>query len=265
MQKQHDAPSVGPARLQGRRALITGAASGIGLATAERLSAEGARVALVDVRGDDARAAASGVGGESIGLACDVGDELSVRAAVDATIERFQGLDIVVTCAGITRSSDTHTCALEEWDAVIRTNLTGTFLVLKHSIPHLLAGRGGAIVTVGSVASIVAASRAASYDASKGGVLQLTRAVAVEYVDGGIRANCVLPGVTRTHLAATSTALHGPMKTATSPPAASRVRIPMQRQADPSEIAGVVAFLVSDDASFITGAAIAADGGYTAV
>lgn len=254
-----------PRRLVGRRILVTGAASGIGLATAHRLAAEGAIVALADARPDAVVTAAAEVGPASVGLTCDVGSEPAVEQTVSAAVAALGGLDIVVTCAGIVRTNDTHLCSLDEWEAVIRVNLTGTFLVLKHCIPHLVTAGGGSIVTIGSVASVVAAGQTSSYDASKGGVLQLTRAVAVEYVDAGIRANCVLPGVVRTSLAATSKELHGPMGPAVNSSAALRLRIPMQRSAEPSEIAGVVAFLASDDASFVTGAAIAADGGYTAI
>ena len=156
--------------------------------------------------------------------------------------------------------------ALADWQLVISVNLTGVFLVVKHSLAHLLDAGGGAIVTVGSTASLVAAGRTASYDASKGGVLQFTRAVAVEYVDQGIRANCVCPGVVSTDLAAHSRALDAPLETGDGVPGPSgRLRVPMSRAADPSEIAAVVAFLCSDEASFLTGAAIPVDGGYTAI
>jgi len=148
---------------------------------------------------------------------------------------------------------------------VIGVNLTGVFLTLKHALPFLLEAGGGAIVTIGSTASLVAAGRTASYDASKGGVLQLTRAVAVEYAEQGIRANCVCPGVVRTDLAANSRVLDAPLSADDAAGPSTRLRIPMPRAADPSEIAAVVAFLCSDDASFLTGAAVPVDGGYTAI
>jgi NAD(P)-dependent dehydrogenase (short-subunit alcohol dehydrogenase family) len=124
---------------------------------------------------------------------------------------------------------------------------------------------GGAIVTIGSVSSVVAAGRTCAYDASKGGVLALTRSIAVENAEHGIRANCVLPGIVRTPLAANSVELYGQMSGDTSKLPVNRIRVPMERHADPSEIASVVAFLASEDASFMTGAAITADGGYTAI
>jgi NAD(P)-dependent dehydrogenase (short-subunit alcohol dehydrogenase family) len=254
-------------RLSGRRAVVTGAASGIGLASAIRLAAEGASVTLLDAREGSFDLASFGTdAGRVAGTArCDVGNESDVEAAVAAAADAMGGIDILVSAAGITRGGDTDGTPLEEWEAVIRVNLTGTFLCIKHTVPHLVSSGNAAIVTIGSVASLVAAGRSSSYDASKGGVLQLTRAVAVEYVERGVRANCVCPGMVRTGLAANSVALHGNSLTTSVAPPAERLRVPMSRYADASEIAAVVAFLASDDASFITGAAIAADGGYTAI
>ena len=175
------------------------------------------------------------------------------------------GVDILVSCAGIVRTGRTHELPLETWDALLQVNLTGTFLVLKHGIRLMRENGRGAIVTIGSVASVVAAGRTSAYDASKGGVLQLTRAVAVENADVGIRANCVLPGIVRTPLAENSAAIHGPMSGDASRLPTQRIQVPMARVAEADEVAAVVVFLVSDDASFITGAAIPVDGGYTAI
>jgi NAD(P)-dependent dehydrogenase (short-subunit alcohol dehydrogenase family) len=255
-------------RLDGRRALVTGAASGIGLATVQRLAAEGALVVMTDARPDAVAEAAQNVEPRSAVVAtmhCDVGDESDVADAVRRAAEALDGLDTLVCSAGITRAGGAATMVLDEWDAVIRVNLTGTFLTIKHALPHLIVAGSSAIVTVGSVASLVAAGRAVSYDASKGGVLQLTKGIAVEFAEQGVRANCVCPGITATGLAANSSALHGAAVADDGAPPYTRLRVPMSRAADAAEIASAITFLCSDDASFITGASLAVDGGYTAI
>ena len=254
--------------LAGRRALVTGAGSGIGEACARLLAAQGAAVAVVDVRQDAVdRVVADLTSSQAMaaGAACDVCSESGVTMAVETAVDRLGGLDFVVAAAGISRPGHTHQLSLDEWNAVIGVNLTGVFLTLKHTLPPLLAAGGGAIVTIGSVASLVGAGRVTSYDASKGGVLQLTRAIAAEYAENNIRANCVCPGVVATSLAENSERLYGPMGPPRERVPASRVNPPMGRAAHPDEIAAVVAFLCSDASSFMTGAAVPVDGGYTAV
>ena len=256
-------------RLAGRRALVTGAGSGIGRAVAHRLAAEGAAVGVLDVRGPAAKEVVdelTAAGAHAVAADADVGDESSVADATETVVDALGGLDTVVACAGLTHPASTHEMPLEAWDTMLRVNLTGVFLTIKHAVPHLIEAGGGSIVTIGSVASLVAAGQSSAYDASKGGVLQLTRAVAVEYVDDGIRANCVCPGVVATNLGRTSRAITGlaDASGARRPPA-DRLDVPMSRRADPSEIAAVVTFLCSDDASFVTGAAIPVDGGFTAI
>ena len=247
---------------------MTGAGSGIGKATALRLSAEGAHIALLDKRPGTSAAVAEEIiasGGHAVPFDGDVGDESTVQRAIDDASERFGGLDLVAACAGITIYSATDEMSLELWDVTIRVNLTGVFLCVKYSIPHLVAAGGGSIVTVGSVASLVAAGGSCAYDASKGAVLQFTRSIAAEYADRGIRANCVCPGVIVTDLASNSRTVANTASGSSRLPEGRRIERPIARPGQPSEVSSVIAFLCSDEASYITGAAIPVDGGHTAV
>jgi NAD(P)-dependent dehydrogenase (short-subunit alcohol dehydrogenase family) len=257
------------ARLSGRRALVTGGGSGIGRAVGIRLATEGASVGVIDVRPGAADAVAREItdrGGTACAAIGDVGDEDSLAAVVTGIASAFGGLDTVVACAGLAYPGTTHGTSLDAWETMLRVNLTGVFLTVKHALPHLLAAGGGSIVTIGSVASLVAAGQSSAYDASKGGVLQFTRAVAVEYVDHGIRANCVCPGLVATGLGVNSRAITDHTDASgRRRPAADRVDVPMSRASDPAEIAAAVAFLCSDDASFITGVGLPVDGGFTAI
>ena len=235
--------------LSGLRVMITGAAGGIGSAIVDRLHDEGAIVMGVDVVSPaDTRLAYAG--------ACDVTDEASVTAAFDAAVARTGGIDALVPAAGIQISKDTHDLTAEEFRTVIEVSALGTFLTTKYVIPAMLAAHSGRIVTFGSTAAVGSAPRLAAYAAAKGAVLQYSRSIAVEYAARGIRVNCICPGGTMT-----------PMMKQIE---AQRVgvdhfkeRHPIGRYAEPAEIAGTVAFLLSDDASFMVGAAVMVDGGYS--
>jgi 3-oxoacyl-[acyl-carrier protein] reductase len=260
-----------PGRLAGRRALVTGGGSGIGQAAALRVAAEGASVAVLDKRASLAEETAARIreaDGKALALTCDVGREEQVEAAAHAAVEAFGGIDCVFANAGTAGAGWIHEMALEDWEAVLRVNLTGVFLACKHAIPHLLAAGGGSIVTTGSIASVVvgAGGSAASYAASKGGVLQLTRQIAVDYGAQGIRANCVCPGAVATRLGVHAREDRAASRT---PPGDRLPRTlpntPLARAADPAELGAVVAFLFSADSSFMTGSAVMVDGGYTAI
>jgi NAD(P)-dependent dehydrogenase (short-subunit alcohol dehydrogenase family) len=256
-------------RNSGKRILVTGAGGGIGRAAAERLATDGARVVVMDLdQGAAARVEGDliGMGRRAKAVCSDVSDEDSLQRGMVEAVDYLGGLDSVVTCAGISLHASMNETSLDLWNLTIRVNLTGTFLTIKHSLPHLDAAGGGSIVTLGSLTSLVAGGRSASYDASKGGVLQLTRAVAAEWADRGVRANCVCPGGTNTELRANSLRIAEQRAiTTTQVRMGLRVESPMARAAEAHEIASVIAFLCSEDASFMTGAAIPVDGGYTAI
>lgn len=235
--------------LSGLTVMVTGAAGGIGAAVVERLSEEGAVVAGVDmVDPTGARLAHAG--------RCDVTDEASVAAAFGAAIDAIGPIDALVATAGIQISKDTHELTVEEFRSVLDVSVIGTFVTTKYVIPHMLAAGSGRIVTFGSTAAVRSAPRLAAYAAAKGAVLQYTRSIAVEYGARGIRSNCICPGGTMT-----------PMMKAIEAERTGvdhfKERHPIGRYAEPEEIAGTVAYLLSDDASFMLGATVMVDGGYS--
>ena len=247
--------------LEGQVAVITGAAQGIGAACAERLSQDGATVALWDL--DDARGGALAhrlreSGRRALYLHCDVSDKDDVDAAVDATLQALGRIDALVNNAGIFKAANFLDITAADWDAVIDVNLKGAFLVgqaVARAMAANPAGTGGAIVNMSSVNGVMAIPTIASYNVSKGGVNQLTRVMALALADQGIRVNAVAPGTIATELA--KNAVLG------SEEARQRImsRTPMKRLGEPGEIADVTAFLLSDASSYVTGEIVVVDGG----
>jgi NAD(P)-dependent dehydrogenase (short-subunit alcohol dehydrogenase family) len=244
-------------RLQDRVAVITGAASGIGLATARRFTADGAFVVAVDVD-DDRLAAIKGEVGDT--LTVDVSDEEAVRNLFDTVVARHGRVDIAFNNAGISPPDDDSILdtGLDAWERVQRVNLTSVYLCCRYAIPHMRKqGKGVIVNTASFVALVGAATSQISYTASKGGVLAMSRELGVQFAREGIRVNALCPGPVNTPLLAELFAK--------DPERAARrlVHVPMGRFAEPEEIAAAVAFLASDDASFITASSFIVDGGIT--
>lgn len=258
-------------RFIGKTAIVTGAASGIGRATAVRLAQGGAHLVLNDRNAAavqqvaDQLAEAHGV--QAIAIAGDVAREENAEAAASAADSRFGRIDILVNAAGIHHVGDIDEVSLDAWNGVIATNLTSMFLLARAAIPRMVRQQSGSIVNLGSVSSFVGQEMGGKstflYNVTKAGVKQLTTSLATRYAAEGIRVNCVCPGAVHTRMAISeeqeaNEGVRNAILTAMS------TGHPMARVAAPDEIAAAIAFLASDDASFITGTALPVDGGYLA-
>jgi NAD(P)-dependent dehydrogenase (short-subunit alcohol dehydrogenase family) len=253
-------------RLQDRVALITGGASGIGLATAERFLEEGARVVIADLSRESGEKAVAALGAKGHGrleaVACDVSRADAVARLVEGVVASHGRIDILFNNAGMFVPNELHDVGVEEWDEILRVNLTSVYLVSKHVLPHMLARGRGAIVNNSSVAGLVGDLRSAAYCATKGAVAQLTRAMALDYARRGVRVNAICCGEIETPLFVREAGQLG-LKVEEF-----RARLdeahPIGRIGRPREAADAVVFLASDESSFITGALLPVDGGYSA-
>lgn len=252
-------------RFTGRVALITGAAGGIGAATARRLAAEEARVVLLDLRQQAVEDAAAEIGG--VALVGDAADPSVARKAVATAVERYGGLDVLVACAG----ADIGGGALgdltpDDWEAGLHANLETSAATTKAALPALIERRGR-IVLISSAGALAGGPGTAAYQTAKGALLGLTRSLAADYGPLGVRVNAVCPGWVHTRMTAELTARVAEAEGSSPDEIGARTTrvVPLRRGAEPSEIAAVCAFLASDEASYITGAIVAVDGGVTAL
>jgi NAD(P)-dependent dehydrogenase (short-subunit alcohol dehydrogenase family) len=251
-------------KLEQRVAVITGAGSGIGRAMALLFAQEGARILAADINGsaaEETAAAVQAAGGTAQAFTVNVVEPDEVRAMIEAAVAAYGRVDILCNNAGIGSTTDVVEAEPEEWDRVMAVNVKSVFLGCKYVIPHMLEQGGGVIVNTASVAGMVGLVKRASYSASKGAVIALTRQVAIEYVEQGIRVNCLCPGTVDSPWV-------GRLLGQADDPGAARAalvaRQPMGRLGTPEEIAAAALYLASDDAAFITGTGLVIDGGLTA-
>ena len=248
--------------LQDRVAVVTGAANGIGAATTHRLHQEGAKVALLDVDQTGGKVLADQLGAErALFIDCDVTSEEQIVAAVDTTIKQFGRVDILVNNAGVNAYFDAERMTLEQWEQFFALDLRACWLCSKHVLPHLRRQRRGVIINVASIHARLTVKGMFPYAAAKSGIVGLTRSLALDCGSQGIRVVAVSPGWTRTRLVEEALAQQPDPQAARAQALAIH---PLGRIAEPHEIAAVVAFAASDDASFITGVTIPVDGGLSA-
>lgn len=250
-------------RLQGKVALITGAGGGIGRVTSVLFGQEGARLLLTDIdekAGRETLAEVTAAGGEAEFVAGDLAVEADAARIAEAAVSRFGRIDVLFNNAGVTRVGTAETLAVENLDLVYRVNVRGPFLMIKYVVPVMRRQGGGSIINMGSTASLVATVNMTAYGVTKAAILGLTRAAAADYARENIRVNCLCPGATLTPLLQKINRERSEAETA-----AFVAKHPIGRFAEPIEIARAALFLASDDSSYMTGAAMAVDGGMTAL
>jgi len=251
-------------RLEGKTALVTGGGTGIGAAITERFVEEGARVCITGRRRDRLEQQAAMFSAGSV-LACpgDVSSRDDIKRVVDATVEFGGGIDILVNNAATDVYGIITEIELEDWQRVMDVNLNAPFLLMREALPHMMAKGAGSIINISSIGGIRCMAGSPAYGTAKAGLIHLTKAVALDYGPFGVRCNVVCPGATRTEMfedtlgtiaEAKGTDLESLLRHFSAP-------IPLRRVSDPSEMAGVCAFLASEDASFMTGAVLVVDGG----
>jgi NAD(P)-dependent dehydrogenase (short-subunit alcohol dehydrogenase family) len=248
-------------RLEGRRAIVTGAGAGIGRAIALRFFGEGARVALADVDEGAAQRVASEIKDATLVHRTDVTRAADVEALVSRVVEEWGGLDVMVNNAGVGVAATAADTAEEDWDRLMAVNLKGAFFGIKYAVPAMRASGGGSIINISSVAALVGLPDRAAYCAAKGGILALTRAAAIDHISERIRVNCIAPGTVDTPWVDRITAGY-------DDPAEARTRMearqPHGRLVTSEEIAAMAAYLASDEAASCVGACMVVDGGVTA-
>jgi dihydroanticapsin dehydrogenase len=248
-------------RLDGKACVVTGAGSGIGRATAQKLAEEGGRVVCVDISGDAVEETAAGIGAGAVAVTADVSRRADCNAFVERCVEAFGSIDVLVNNAGVNLPGVFHEVPDETIDRTIGVNVLGQIYACQAAIPHMLERGAGSIVNISSVNGVVAEPYLAVYATSKGAVVMLSRGIALDYAKQGIRCNAVLPGWVDTPINYAHADMLGGLQQVYDTIDSFQ---PIGRPGEPREIANVIAFLASDEASFVTGSVILADGGMTA-